>query len=152
MKEKLDEKIRRKRQEIQDFEGKIREANAYIQALEEASKLLPRDTPRPATGEMVLREGSGAHKAYLALQSAGKPLHITSIMKAIGMQNNRAARIALSGTLSRYSRNEQVFRRTAPNTFAIIDSQGSEEPSDDLNSILEEGADVTEKETESIFG
>ncbi len=141
MKQKLDEKIRRKKQEIQDLEGKIREASAYIQALEEAAKLLPRETARQVSVEMALRPGSGAYKAYSALQKAGKPLHVTEIMKAIDMPINKKNRIALGGTLSRYSRNEEFFLKTAPNTFTILDSAIAAEPPDDFGSIADDEPD-----------
>lgn len=154
MKEKLEEKIRRKRQEIQELQGRIREAGAYIQALEEASKLLPRENVKRASVESVLRPGSGAHRAYVALQAAGKPLHIVEIMKAIGMPINKNSRLTIGGTLSRYSRNGQVFRRTAPNTFSIMDNANSDEPPEGFGAIADEEApDLTnlEEEVEDPF-
>lgn len=154
MKEKLEEQIRRKRQEIQELQGRIREAGAYIQALEEASKLLPRENVQRASVESVLRPGSGAHRAYVALQAAGKPLHIVDIMKAINMPVNKKSRLAIGGTLSRYSRNGQVFRRTAPNTFSIMDNANSDEPPEGFGAIAdEESPDLTnlEEEVEDPF-
>lgn len=132
MKERLDDRIKRKEQEIAEFQAKIREAQAYIQALQDAAKLLPREEARNSKAEAVLRPGGSAHKAFLALREAGKGMHITEILKAIGMPNNKANRISIGGTLARYSRNSEIFARTAPNTFGLIESASSEEPPDDF--------------------
>ena len=130
MREKLDDKIKRKEQEILEFEAKIREARVYIQALQEAGKLLPREEARSGKAETMLRPGGSAHKAFVALREAGKPLHIKDIMKAIGIPNNKTNRISLGGTLARYSRNNEIFKRTALNTFALIEAGGEEPPED----------------------
>lgn len=147
MKERLDDRIKRKEQEIAEFQAKIREAQAYIQAMQDAAKLLPREEARSSKAEAVLRPGASAHKAFHALREAGKPMHITEILKAIGMSSNKANRISLGGTLARYSRNDEIFVRTAPNTFGLIEFGGiSEEPPDDF------GVDDndTDEETEEI--
>lgn len=141
MKERLEDKIKRKEQEIIEFQAKIREANAYIQALQEAAKLLPREEARNSKGEAVLRPGGSAHKAFLALQTAGKSMHITEVLKAIGMPNNKTNRISLGGTLARYSRNKEVFARTGPNTFGLIESGTSDEPPEDFGMLPPEDRD-----------
>jgi predicted ribosome quality control (RQC) complex YloA/Tae2 family protein len=127
MKEKLDDKIKRKEQEILEFEANIREARAYIQALQEATKLLPREEAKSGKAETMLRPGGSAYKAFRALQEAGTPLHIKDILRIIGIQNNKTNRISLGGTLARYSRSNDIFKRTAPNTFALVNG-GNEEP------------------------
>lgn len=134
MREKLEDRIKRKEQEIQESEAKIREARAYIQAMQDAVKLLPKGEARNGGAETVLRQGGGAHKAYMALKEAGKPLHISEILKAIGMLNNKANRISLGGTLARYARSQQIFGRPAPNTFELIvkESQPETGPPDDF--------------------
>lgn len=117
IKEKLEDKIRRKEQEILEFEANIREARAYIQALQEAAKLLPREEARSGKAETMLRPGGSAHKAFIALQEAEGSLHIKDILKAIGITNSKINRVSLGGTLARYSRNNDIFKRTAPNTL-----------------------------------
>jgi len=139
MREKLEDKINRKQQEILEFQAKIREAQAYIQALQDAAKLLPREEARHGTGEAALRPGGSAHKAFQALRSAGKPLHVTEILKAIGMPNSKNNRLALGGTLGRYARNKEIFDRTAPNTFTLLKSESLEEPPEDFGTAVEGG-------------
>lgn len=145
IKEKLEDKVNRKHQEILEFQSKIREAQAYIQALQDAAKLLPREEARNGGGEAALRPGGSAHKAFQALRSAGKPLHITEILKAIGMLNSKSNRLALGGTLSRYARNKEIFDRTAPNTFALLKSESLEEPPDDFGTAVERGLELEEE-------
>jgi hypothetical protein len=128
MREKLEERIRKKEAEIQDCEGRIREARAYIQALQDATKLLPRENIGPASATTGLRPGSSAYKAWVVLQQSGAPLHITEILELIDMANTKTNRISLGGTLSRYARSNQIFVKTAPNTFGLIALPGDEPP------------------------
>ncbi|SRR5712692_5770150 len=139
IKEKLEDKIQRKGQEILEFNAKIREAQAYIQALQEAAKLMPREEARNGGGEAALRPGGSAHKAFHALKSAGKPLHVTEILKAIGMPNTKNNRLALGGTLARYARNKLIFDKTAPNTFTVLNHESQEEPPDDFGMAVDPG-------------
>jgi len=132
IREKLEDRIKRKEQEIQEYEAKIRESRAYVQALQDAAKLLPREEARGGGAEAVLRPGGSAHKAFQALDAAEKPLHITEILKAIGMANTPKNRISVGGTLARYARNKEIFLRTAPNTFSLLSKNGAEEPPDDF--------------------
>ena len=146
MKEKLDEKINRKQQEIVEFQAKMREAQAYIQALQDAAKLLPREQAKTGAGEATLRPGSSAHKAFQALQSAGTALHVTDILKAIGMTNTKNNRLALGGTLARYARNKIIFTKTAPNTFAASNGDNQEEPPEDFGAAIDDSGSEEEPE------
>lgn len=136
IKDKLEDRIKRKEQEIVEFQAKIREAQAYIQALQDATKLLPREEARSGKTETMLRPGGSAQKAFTALKEAGGPLHIKDILKAIGLLNNKNNRISLGGTLARYARNNDIFKRTAPNTFALIEG-GDEEPPENFGAGVE---------------
>ncbi|MEO7861933.1 MAG: hypothetical protein ABIU05_16160, partial [Nitrospirales bacterium] len=77
-----------------------------------------------------------AHKAFQALHAAGKPMHITDILKAIGLTTTSKNRISVGGTLARYARNNQIFLKTAPNTFSLVD--GREDPPEDFGIAAEE--------------
>ncbi|MBI4823663.1 MAG: hypothetical protein HY805_05480 [Nitrospirae bacterium] len=125
---KFEEKIKRKEQEIQEYEGKIREAKAYLQALQDSLKLLPREGKNVSI-ESILRPGSNIAKTYEFLKKIGKPLHITEILKGIGKSTSKKDRIALSGSLGWYVRRKEIFTRPAPNTFGLIES-GEEPPED----------------------
>ena len=115
---KIEDRIRRKEVEIQEFEGKIREGNAYIQALQDAIKLFSRDDSIPA--ETKLRPGSAVGEAREVILKAGRPLHISKILEAMGRMVDRKGRIGLSGSISAYVRRGEIFTRPAPNTFGLV--------------------------------
>src|SRR5258708_7788513 len=95
--QKLESRIRQKEEEIQEFELKIREAKSYLQALGDMLKLVPRDgNGKP--GEQTLRPGTEVAKAREAILAAGKALHISTIVEAIGRENTKKTRVALGGS------------------------------------------------------
>lgn len=140
LRQRLEEKIKKKEQEIADFEAGIRENKAYIQAMNETIKLLPREETKTSTPENLLRPGASAHKALQALKLSDEPMHISQILKAIKMENSKKNRISLGATLSRYSRNGEIFKKTGPNTFGLFEKvyEGQEEPPEGFGLIDEE--------------
>jgi len=56
-----------------------------------------------------------------AIRKAGKPLHITQILVAIGRANTKQTRLALSGSLATYVRRDEIFTRPEPNTFGLLE-------------------------------
>jgi len=129
--------IDRKLQEIQDLELQLEKAKAYVQGLQDSMRLLPRDS---ADIEQALRPGSTLAKTRELLRQVGKPMHITEILKALNQSTDKKHRISLSGSLSAYVRNNQIFTRPAPNTFGLaemnktVDESGVELP-DDFGSV-----------------
>jgi hypothetical protein len=126
---KLEDKIRKKEQEIQEYATKINEAKVYIQALQEAIKLLPK-SGTDESSESKIRPGSTIGKTLALLKKTGKPMHIDEILLAIGKSASKKDKMALGGSLGWYVRRHEVFNRTAPNTFGLIG--GIEEPPDDF--------------------
>lgn len=116
----------RKQQEINELQIQIEKAKAYMQAIQDSMKLLPRDSGQ---GQVVLRPGSALAKAEEILRKAGKPLHISEILKALNEKPDK--RVSLSGSLSAYVRNEQIFTRPAPNTFGLREMIKQANSSDD---------------------
>lgn len=142
LKRDIEKKIERKQAEIRDWEMRIREANAYVQALQETLKMLPRETTEPTR---ALRPGTSVDKAYRAIKMAGKPLQINEILKAIGRTADKKNRLSLSGSLAHYVREEEIFTRPAPNTFGLIElNEGDplmpDEPDEDDERIATNGA------------
>lgn len=111
--------INKKQDEINALELQVREARAYIQALQDSMKFLPRDG-NGAT-EHTLRPGTALAKARDAIKAAGEPVAIADILKAIGKPQDKKHRLSLAGTLSGYAKNGKIFTRTAPNTFGILE-------------------------------
>lgn len=120
----------RKQQEINDLQIQIERAKAYMQAIQDSIKLLPKDNGQ---GQISLRPGSALAKAQDILRNAGKPLHITEILKALNEKPDK--RVSLSGSLSAYVRNGQIFTRPAPNTFGLLEMNKSTNSSDETEEI-----------------
>ena len=96
-------------------------AKAYIQATEDALKLIAKEAAGGKQPQRSLRKGSAPAKAYRALHSAGHPMHITTLVEAIGKAVTRKSRGALASSLSAYARRGEIFTRTAPNTFGLLE-------------------------------
>ncbi|HTS75027.1 MAG TPA: hypothetical protein VMG40_02425 [Bryobacteraceae bacterium] len=123
LRDEIQKKIDRKRADIEALELQLRDAKIYVQALEDTLKMLPRETAADAvalTAGAMLRVGSKADKARQAIRAAGKPLHVTELLKALGIPNKADQRQALAGSLSSYARKQEIFTRPAPNTFGLV--------------------------------
>ena len=126
--------IDKKQQEIEQHELQVREAKAYIQALQDSMKFLPREAAT-ASVDHNLRPDSALAKARDAIRAAGTALPIANILKAIGKTQEKKNRVSLAGTLSSYVRTGKVFTKTAPNTFGLLEfgnSQAETTGEDDL--------------------
>jgi predicted ribosome quality control (RQC) complex YloA/Tae2 family protein len=132
LRDKFDEKIKRKEQEIQEYENKIREARAYMQALQDTVKLLPKEDNDASFKVKKIRPGSAVYKTMVFLKKAGKPVHINDILKGIGKTTSKKDRISLGGSLGLYIRKNEIFTRPEPNTFGLIAFEKSEEPPNDF--------------------
>jgi hypothetical protein len=117
--EQLQKVIDRKSQEIKDLEMQIEKAKTYIQAVQDSMRFLPREAN--ASTDQILRPGTALDKTRIILKQAGKPLHISELLKALGKPADKKNRLSLSGSLSTYVRSGQIFNRPAPNTFGLID-------------------------------
>jgi hypothetical protein len=121
LRDKFEGRIKAKQQEIQELKTKIREAEGYIQAMQDTLKMLPREETAHSQGQkpdrIAIRKGSNIEKAYHYLKRVGEPQHISEILKAIG--KTPKDRAALGGTLSWYVRKDAIFTRPDPGTFGL---------------------------------
>jgi len=115
--ESLQKLIDKKEFEIFDLEMRVREGKAYIQALQDSMKLLPRDGQE----QPDLRPESALARTRDFIKNNGKPLHINEILKLLGKPNDKKNRVSMGGTLSSYARSHKIFIKTAPNTFGLIE-------------------------------
>jgi len=111
----------KKEQEIADLEQKIRDARIYLQAIQDSIKVLPRDFSESEKPK-ELRPGTTIAKTRDLIRNAGRPLHITDLLKALGKPVDKKHKLSLSGSLAAYVRDGQIFNRPAPNTFGLIES------------------------------
>jgi len=126
IRENFQKLIDKKQHEIEQFELQIRETRAYIQALQDSMKFLPRDVASSTNSDHTLRPDSTLAKARDAIRAAGTALPIANILKAIGKPQDKKNRVSLAGTLSSYVRAGKVFTKTAPNTFGLIELGNSQ--------------------------
>jgi hypothetical protein len=120
--------IDRKQLEIDSLQRQIEYAKAYIQAIQDSMKILPRENGQD---QITLRPGTALAKTQEILRKAGQPLHINEILKALNEKTDK--RISLSGSLSAYVRNGQIFTRPAPNTFGLMEMNKPSNPLDELD-------------------
>jgi hypothetical protein len=144
IREKIEDKIKNKEQEIVEYERKISETKSYIEALRDTIKLFPRSTINESA-ESKIRPGSAIAKTLAFLKKTGKPMHLNDILEGIGKVTTKKERVTLSGSLGWYVRRHEVFVRTGPNTFGLIgmESETEEKPPEDF------GLEYDEKELTS---
>jgi hypothetical protein len=121
VREEIQKRIDRKRSEINDLQAKMRDAEIYIQALEDTIKILPRDAGTSEFFSADLRTGSKVARARDYLLRRGNPRQIMDILEGIGEAPTKENRAALSGSLSAYVRKGEVFSRPAPNVFGLLE-------------------------------
>jgi len=130
----IERRISREQQKILGLQGEIERAQSFIQGLQEALKMLPKDgVTKPRKGKGLFRAGSDMARIRDLILQAGKPMHITQIVIGLGKENNKPNRMSIVGSLGRYVRAGDVFKRVEPNTFSLIDMDTSNEvelPSD----------------------
>ncbi len=124
---RIEERIKRKEQEIQLLEGQVKDAKVYIQALHDVLKMFPREEGE-SSAIAALRPGSLVALAREAVWKQGAPLHIDEMLKRMGKPLDRTNKTALSGSLAAYVRKGQIFTRPAPNTFGLVELEQAQPP------------------------
>jgi hypothetical protein len=135
---KIEDRLKRKEHEIRQLEAQINETRIYIQALQDVLKLLPRDKEGEESAEAILRPGSAVARAREAILRRGTPMHLSDLLRDMGLAVSPEARASLGGSLSAYVRRGEIFSRPAPNTFGLTE--------------LGHGADTTKREPPENFG
>ena len=122
IRKEIERKIDKKREEIATLTRTLGEARAYLQALEDTRKMLPKDVELGE--EFVLRANTDLASVRDILRKEGKPLHVDELLKRLGKPNEK--KVSLSGSLSVYVRDRKIFTRPAPNTFGLIEFEQEE--------------------------
>lgn len=117
----LERKIEIKRLEIIELETKIRETQAFISGMQEAVKMLPREAPAGAATQS-LRPGSDMANTRDFLARIGRPAHVSEILEELNKDGSTTRqRTSVSSSLASYARKGEIFKKTGPNVFALID-------------------------------
>jgi hypothetical protein len=158
LRDRFEEKIRRKQLEIRHHENKIREAKIYLQALQDSIRLLPQEGDmaddlmiEPSETVLTLRPKSNVAQTYQLLKKTGEPLYIDDILVGIGKEKSKKERASLAGSLSAYVKRKQIFARTAPNTFGLIGMANQEAEEEEPPEGFGMDHEVEKKETSLVF-
>ena len=137
--DQIQKRLDSKRAEIAELRLRLASAESYAQALEDTLKSIPRDSSDEESfhGPATLRAGSAMAHAQTAILEAGKPLHISDILKAIGKEDNKENRVSLGGSLGSYARGNRIFTRPGPNVFGLIDMKAKTEDTEKENGPFE---------------
>ncbi len=124
IREDIQKRIEKKQAELteafQVFERSVAAGEAYIQALQDTLKALPRDIAdvRP---EKILRAGGIMAKVRQTILSNGNPMPLDQILTTLGKDTDKKTRASVGGAIGNYARKGEVFVRTGPNTFGLIE-------------------------------
>src|SRR5205085_1170668 len=115
----------KKRQEMADFQAKIREAEFYIQGLQDALRYLPKESVNGTSASVTLRPGTDLARARDYIKRVGRPVPIMELLDAIGKPQNKENRASVAGSIGWYVRRKEIFTRPAPNTFSLFELSSS---------------------------
>jgi hypothetical protein len=120
MRERIEDRIKKKREELVELEVRVRETKSYIQALEDMAKALPREDA--SVSDTELRHGSMLALTRDLLKKQGHALHVMDILRGIGKEPTKGNRASLSGSINGHiKKGGQVFKKTGPNVFALVE-------------------------------
>ena len=117
--------IEKKRFEIAEAQKAIMAAEAYIQAMTDALKKIPKEEPTP-----TVRPGSDVEKIRDLILAAGKPLHVNEIIEGLGRSDDAASKAKIAGLLGWYTSKGRVFTKAAPNTYGLVELEPPTLPAD----------------------
>ena len=122
----IEDQLRRKEAEIIALEDKLKVTKVYVKALRDILKIVGKDDSEEAS-ETKLRKGSLVDQAHEVIHERGEPVHIDDLLKAMGKEVTRDAKASLNSSLAAYVRNGEIFVRTAPATYGLIELAHREE-------------------------
>ena len=106
----IQDKIKKKEQEIQLLEDKLRTAKVYLNALHDISKAISKES-HTNTDSAVLREGSAVTQARDFILRKGQPVHINDLLEGLGRGMTRESRASLTSSIAAYVRRGDVLDR-----------------------------------------
>lgn len=113
-------KLKKKEQEIQSLEEKLRSAKIYVQALQDVLRVLESESGTEG-GDSGMKPGSAVAKAREIILTLRKPVHINSLLASLGKDVTREAKASLTSSIAAYVRRGEIFTRPAPNTFGLLE-------------------------------
>ena len=121
VRDEIEKKIEKKRDECTYFERQLAEAKTYLQALQDVLKLHSKEDAN-GNSDKSLRAGSDIARIREMILREGKEVQITAMLLELGKDDTKPARNSLAGSLGAYARKGRVFKRGGqPNTFTLIE-------------------------------
>lgn len=117
----IEDRLRKKEQEVRSYEEKIREAKIYVQALRDILKMMDRAVEVEVSPDTTLKPGSMIAHAREAIIRKGAPIHVDDLLEALGKEVNRENKASLAGSIAAYVRRNEIFTRPAPSTFGLVE-------------------------------
>lgn len=113
---RFQEKVKREQGNVSDIETAIIDAKGRVAGFDEVLKMFPKEGE-----DSELRAGTQMFDVREALRANGKPMTLTEILKAIGVEGDEKKRNSLRGSLAAYANRGRVFtKEEAPETFGLI--------------------------------
>lgn len=119
----IQDRLKKKEQEVHALEEKLRSARIYVQALHDVLKVLG-PVISSGGGETEPKPGSMTAQARDIIMKADAPVHVSELLRQMGRSED--AKASLTGSLAAYVRREEIFTRPAPNTYGLIELGHSE--------------------------
>lgn len=145
IREDLARRIEKKQTELalaeREWEKQKAGVEAYILALQETIRSLPREASdvRP---EDILRPGGVLARVRGLVLAKRTPQDVHDILQALGKPNDKKSRASITSMLGTYVRRGEIFVRTSPNTFGLIElghnqfaPERDEEPPPDFGKV-----------------
>lgn len=119
----IQDRIRRKQAEVSALEEKLKAAKVYLTALQDILKDLNKAAGAESgpDREAKLKPGSSVAQAREIILKQGEPVHVDDILDEMGKARSASNRASLVGSIAAYVRKEEIFTRTAPNTFGLLE-------------------------------
>lgn len=117
----IEDRLRKKEQEVRSYEEKIREAKIYVQALRDILKMMDRAVEVEVSPDATLKPGSMIAQAREVIITKGAPIHVDDLLEALGKEVNRENKASLAGSIAAYVRRTEIFTRPAPSTFGLVE-------------------------------
>jgi len=118
LRRKFEKRIAEHEEEIASIELKLAEKKAYLSALKDSLKMLPKEDDE-ASADIGLREGSVPEKVRQYLQQQGEPKRIKEIIEGIGIEYSKKVRQSVTSSLGAYVRKGIIFTRPHPGMYGL---------------------------------
>jgi hypothetical protein len=118
---RIEERLRKKQAEVAGLEDKLRTAKVYVAALQDVLKMFGQEDAPDSEAVSKLRAGSAVARAREIILERGEPTHLDELIVAMGKPLTQSVKSSLVGSLAAYVRQNEIFARTAPNTFGLLE-------------------------------